>query len=315
MSRNDPAHAVDADAFFRSQWPATARRIAGALARHGVPASEREDVLQETALRLYRSWQTLDRARDVEPYARTVALNVWRDQVRRAAYASEVLGDVPERADDGDVVERTTFARLELARVRTALGRLRPTEQSVLRDAVETADAASSVVPASLRMARMRARRQLVAVLRTASAWACAFTAATWRAGRPRRLTAAGVTTLAAFAVLLLSPHVSSPGSRDLVYGAGSSVPAAERVEARPATPAVRPVARARTAAAAVGPRRHRRAKPPAPEPMHLDLPGGSRVEIFAAVDVAGHGVQIRDRGGDVPVCVYGTGSPSPVAC
>lgn len=305
---------MEAEVFFRSQWPGTARRIGGTLARHGVPARDRDDVLQETALRLYRSWPAIDQRRGVEPYARAVALNVWRDQVRRPAYAGEVLGDVPERPDGGDVVERTTFARLEIARVRTALGRLRPTEQTLLRDAVESADGPSSVVPASLRMARMRARRQLVAVLRAASAWAAAVGVAL-RAARPRRLAPAVGATLAAFAVLLLVPHASAPRPRQVDLGAGASGSAAERPDLRPAAPAVRAGSvTGRAPATAARPRRAR-AKPADPEPVHVGLPGGGGIDLVAGVDVGGRGVQLRDRGGEVPVCVYGTGTVTPVDC
>jgi RNA polymerase sigma factor (sigma-70 family) len=145
---------------FDEVWPALEKRVRAVLAARGVRGEELNDLAQETALRLFRVWDTLDPARPVVPYATTVALNAWRDGLKRASHGREQLeGALPEEPDTVDV-ERTVLARLELARVSAALGQLRQRD----RDALMTEDTG----PAH-RMARMRARRELLAVMERAS--------------------------------------------------------------------------------------------------------------------------------------------------
>jgi DNA-directed RNA polymerase specialized sigma24 family protein len=296
---------MDADSYFAAEWPATAHRIGRSLARHGVAACDRDDILQETALRLYRAWSSVDPARGVEPFARTIALNLLRDNARRPGATGEVLGDVPDRPDSGDVVERTTIARLELGHVRRALTRLRPVEQRVLTDAVAaeiTGD--QSLAPAALRMARMRARRQLVAVLRAASAWAGVL-AALGRGLRPGRTSRAAVAATAVAAVvavsLLATPH--QPAPRQVALGPGEAGDAANRADVSAVRFASsRPV----VATSAVAPARaNRRAARPASEPpyVHIDTPV-ARVDVLVSASLGDVDVEVRDRGTDVPFCV-----------
>jgi DNA-directed RNA polymerase specialized sigma24 family protein len=290
---------MDAERWFATEWPVVSVRLGRGLARHGVPPCDRDDVVQETALRLYRAWDTIDTERGVEAFARTVALNVWRDAVRRPVHHGEVLGDVPEVAC-GDVVERTTLARMELRRVRRALTRLRPAEQALLHEAIaaEVGADEGALAPAAVRMARMRARRQLVAVLRTASAWTGGVTAAA-RALRSHR---AAITATAAAAVLalgVLHPQ-GAPAPRVVRFGSGAGDAANRRaVVAAPGTALVRTAARA-DAPTRVAPR-------PAvarttPEPAHVDLTV-AEVDVLVAVDMDGFRAQVRDRDGGVPVC------------
>lgn len=128
-----------------------------------------KDVVQETALRLYRSWSAVDPGRPLLPDAVTIAMNHWRDTLLRDP-CREVPGDVPERADVDDV-ERTALARLEVSRVSRALRQLRPRDRDILLGADVPVD---GPVPAARRMMLMRARRELMAILETASSWVAA---------------------------------------------------------------------------------------------------------------------------------------------
>lgn len=157
--------------FFRDDWPAVGRRLDATLARRGVSAADREDIVQEAAYRLYRAWDQLDPARPVEPYVRVIALNVWYAQGRSPVTSSEVLGAVPDMVSLVDV-ERTCLARDELHQVCQAVERLRPEQQQLLRDVAAEElgthrEHTSSIATDALRMARMRARKQLRALLTT----------------------------------------------------------------------------------------------------------------------------------------------------
>jgi DNA-directed RNA polymerase specialized sigma24 family protein len=290
---------MDADTYFGSEWAETARRIAHSLARHGVPACDRDDVLQETALRLYRAWDTVDQQRGVEAFARTVALNVWRDAVRRPVHQGEVLGDVPD-VPCGDVVERTTLARMELGRVRRALGSLRPAEQRLLHEAiVAEVGGEPALAPAAVRMARMRARRQLVAVLRTASAWTAAVTGAV-RAVRSHRavLTATGVAAVLALGALR-PPSALPP--REVLFRPATTHRTGS-VAAMPPRPAAAPgVVRADAPARTTRRRVAVRAVPP--KPAHVDL-GTTSVDVLVDLETSVARAQVRDRDGGVPACV-----------
>lgn len=147
---------------FDEAWPALERRVRSVLAARGVRGEELHDLTQETGLRLFRAWDTLDPERPVQPYATTIALNAWRDGLKRAANHRETLiAVVPEEPDVLDV-ERTVLARLEVSRVSAALRLMRARDREALM--------AEDSGPAH-RMARMRARRELLAAMERASAF------------------------------------------------------------------------------------------------------------------------------------------------
>lgn len=147
---------------FDEAWPALERRVRSVLSARGVRGEELHDLTQETGLRLFRAWDTLDPERPVQPYATTIALNAWRDGLKRAATHRETLiAAVPEQPDAIDV-ERTVLARLEVSRVSAALRLLRERDRDALM--------AEESGPAH-RMARMRARRELLAAMERASAF------------------------------------------------------------------------------------------------------------------------------------------------
>ena len=150
---------------FEAQWPALATRVERLLARKGVPSEKRDDLLQETALRLIGMWHKVDPHR-IEALATTIALNLLRDELRRKR-SSEIVAQIPELPEPCDV-EAAGMARVELARVRTALASLSPRHRSVLLREVGDAGA-SGLSQDAEKMMRMRARKKLQAALQKVS--------------------------------------------------------------------------------------------------------------------------------------------------
>lgn len=193
---------------FDAAWSEMRDRLARVLAARGVPAQDREDLLQETALRLYRVWDNLDPAQPVWPYAVTIALNLWRDSLRSAACHVREVSPILEfdNADDLDV-ERTVIARQELASVSAALRDLAPEQRRLV---LETDELTSVVRPlrAAERMSRMRVRRELARVVGRASAIAALI----WlrRPGRAQAMAAAAFTGALAATVFSGAPAVST---------------------------------------------------------------------------------------------------------
>ena len=195
------------EAGFDDVWSELRDRLGRVLAARGVPAQDREDLLQETALRLYRVWGNLDPEQPVWPYAVTIALNLWRDTLRSAAtHVREVSPIVAfDNPDDLDV-ERTVIARQELATVGAALRELAPEQRRLV---LETDELTSVVRPlrAAERMSRMRVRRELARVVGRASAIAALI----WlrRPGRAQAMAAAAFTGALAATVFSGAPAVS----------------------------------------------------------------------------------------------------------
>src|SRR3954452_6433324 len=122
---------------FDDEWEALSTRLSMVVAAKGVLAQDREALLQETALRLYRGWETLDADQPVWPFAVTIALNLWRDQLRAAvvrqrdvlsANGPDTAADVATTCD----VERTVLARQELAQVGAVMRELEPEQRRLL---------------------------------------------------------------------------------------------------------------------------------------------------------------------------------------
>jgi hypothetical protein len=152
---------------FEGEWPTLARRLEILLTRRQVPHHVCGDIVQETAIRMLERWPRLDTGRDLWPLTATIALNVLRNEARKAerrATASEPIEDEPAAC----TTERTVLARDDLRRVGTALSRLSVAQQRTLTsDLAQRGDAPDS---ASVRMMRMRARRRLHLELERVSA-------------------------------------------------------------------------------------------------------------------------------------------------
>lgn len=86
-------------AYFEEHWPAIAADLAQWLPRMGVPRQDVGDVVQDTAVRLLRSWPYLDPSAPLTRWTRAVARKVWLDRVqppvRRAAYVA-IVPDEPD---------------------------------------------------------------------------------------------------------------------------------------------------------------------------------------------------------------------------
>ncbi|MFP5298928.1 MAG: sigma-70 family RNA polymerase sigma factor, partial [Actinomycetota bacterium] len=139
---------------FEGSWPEISTRLRYLLARYRVPAGKREDVIQETATRLVSIWSQVDPARPVWPLAKTIALNLLRDEARRVF--EEIPTDNIDR-DDPDM-DPVLMARLEWNRVLTAMGSLTPSQREVLLREIGEGDRTGS---AAEKMMRMRARKSL----------------------------------------------------------------------------------------------------------------------------------------------------------
>jgi hypothetical protein len=177
------------------------------LAAKGVHAQDRDDLLQETALRLYRVWETLEPEQPVWPFAVTIALNLWRDQVRAAVVRQRDvltanLADAADPAASYDV-ERTVLARHELAQVSAVMQALAPEQRRLLLENEEVSAVVAPLRPAE-RMARMRARRELARMVGRASA---ALALLLWR--RPVRVHA--LATAACAGVLAATVMTNTP--------------------------------------------------------------------------------------------------------
>src|SRR4051795_8396240 len=177
---------------FDAAWPDLAERLRRSLTARGVPAQDRDDVVQETALRVYRVWDSLDSTRPRWPFVITVGVNIWRDIVRSRTgrIASEHPSAWIEVTAEHDV-ERDVLARQELRQVGVAMQSMAPEQRRLLLATEEFADTLPPLLPAERggrlpapggsadpprpllpaeRVARMRARRQLARAVGRASA-------------------------------------------------------------------------------------------------------------------------------------------------
>ncbi|HEV2756090.1 MAG TPA: sigma-70 family RNA polymerase sigma factor [Actinomycetota bacterium] len=161
---------------FEAVWPELQRRIQRFLSSKNVPDSHRDDVVQETGLRLYRMWDQVDPANSPVGLALTIAMNIVRDNARRDSHRTvvEIEPEIPALCD----VERSGLARLELSRVRRALGELTPAQRSVLLSELDRNQVPPEASAAAIKMLRMRARRNLSAILERAG---CGVLVARWR--------------------------------------------------------------------------------------------------------------------------------------
>ncbi len=321
---------------FENLWPALARRLHAMLSAKRVPPHKRDDIVQETGLRLFGMWEHVDPQRSIWGLTVTIALNLLRDEARRHP-EREVLGLVPERATESDV-ETVGLARLELRRVREAMAHLSPDHRSILLAELGDHEAPNGRGPNATKMLRMRARRRLTALLDVASAsgwflglrlkrvlnleqYALALRNLVTQSEGGLAATAAGV--IAAMSLFSIPSGIGpslqgTPGeldgkghvrssSSDLAGSGGSWLQQSGRDIA---------LLRSETAAATKGepsanptrpPRNGKRIKPPAEdeyEPVHVPIGGDGYIEGGAQIHALGVTVEVGDRGSNPPVCV-----------
>ena len=240
---------------FDEAWPALAERLRRSLSSRGVPIQDRDDVVQETALRVYRSWNTIDPTRPAWPFVITVAVNIWRDIIReRTGRIAQVHPSATIEVTADQDVERDVLARQELANTVVAMRALAPEQRRLLLASEEFADTVRPLRAAE-RVARMRVRRQLARAVGRASA----ALVVVWvrRPGRSSGVVATAYAGALAAAVLTTPAMVTTPAISTLptphiathqVPGPGNPVrdaPAANRahetdVAAAPVTASVR---------------------------------------------------------------------------
>jgi hypothetical protein len=151
---------------FEARWPELAQRVDNLLKRKQVPASQRDDIIQETALRLIQMWGRVDVLR-APSLAVTVALNLLRDESRRRGCV-EMVGEIPEIVEPLDV-EAAGLARVELEKLRTAMTQLSAAQRSALLTEIGNGNGHKRTAGAE-KMLRMRARKKLRVALERVSA-------------------------------------------------------------------------------------------------------------------------------------------------
>ena len=153
---------------FEREWPELARRLEFFLVRSGVSGDTRDDVIQDTALRLYGMWMRVETDRSAWPLAKTIALNLVRDAARRRG-SVEISAEMPDLPAPHDV-ESSGIARLELRRIQKALDEMSPAHRALLLEEVGGDASTVATSPAAEKMMRMRARKRLIALLEKVSA-------------------------------------------------------------------------------------------------------------------------------------------------
>lgn len=296
--------------FFAERWPEIVPQLRMALAKAGAAPEDRDDLVQETALRLLGMWERIDWQRPVEALAQRIALNAWRDQWRRRG-DREQLGSLPELASASDT-ERAALASVQVREVAQAFTKLGEGVVRTLRAAVYDAEAfpVAGATPAA-RMARTRARRALLASLNVASAVG-AVIAGIWRVGRRQARYGVAGGALAAF-YLAIAGGVAQPHP---VLSVKPDRPASD-IRAQSAS---RPVASRR------GPVEEgtSRTKPETPHssPRRSSVPhyyklgaGPASVRVFVNASVMGYGAEVaKPRPGALnPVCTYGASPELPL--
>lgn len=205
---------------FEHIWPALSVRLHRLLARKKVSPWLAEDLVQETGLRLIRMWPEIDQAKPLWPLTATIALNLFRDEMRRAG-SNESVQPLPESPSVENVEERG-MARVELRAVGGALAQMSARQRNAIL--ADLSEEAPGPLASSVRMLRMRARRRLQHLMDHASVLGVAVGIQMRRAARElelivgrvlptdaERATAAAISLLAAvsFGVAVTPPSPS----------------------------------------------------------------------------------------------------------
>ena len=147
---------------FERLWPSAAARLDHILMSRNVPGWLREEVVQETGVRIWTRWDRLYFAGDLLPLARTIASNLITDHHREATRLV-LTDDAPDGATERTDVERSAIARIDLDQVRAALSELNPRYRQALL--AEIGESAIQETAELAKVTRLRARRRLRAVI------------------------------------------------------------------------------------------------------------------------------------------------------
>lgn len=145
------------DAEFESAWASLAPRLKKALACRGIPGDAIDDVVQETAARLWERWAALDRSSPLWNLALTIALRLGYDDSRRRQRLQLMPEPPSTRPEDG---EERALQRAQLREAAHQIGTLPTHFQAVLLE--QLGEAESSLGPAArIAVVRFRARQAL----------------------------------------------------------------------------------------------------------------------------------------------------------
>lgn len=139
-----------------SLWPDLRADVVGYLLKRGASREVVDEVVQDTAVRLLGCWQRIDHSRPLGPLANKIAWNLLVDHYRRTPALP--VAEFPDKCSVYDIEEhRVLRARLQAAA--EGLRRLREQDRAVLLAEIGVGRITSN------RMARLRARRRLQAIV------------------------------------------------------------------------------------------------------------------------------------------------------
>lgn len=143
---------------FEHMWPALSARLHRLFSRKRVSPWLAEDLVQETGLRLIKTWPQIDQTKPIWPLTATIALNLFRDEMRRAG--SNDSTEAPPDAASAENVEDRGLARVQLRAVGGALAQMPASQRDAILADLSPAPGGPPLA-SSARMLRMRARRRL----------------------------------------------------------------------------------------------------------------------------------------------------------
>lgn len=142
---------------FEEEWPELARQLERFLTAKGVDRWLRADVVQETGLRLFQRWETLDHTSPMWNLAATIAMRVVHNHRRKESRIELVADPIPTHQDD---VHVRGLQRAQLKKTRSALLQLNADQRDVL-----LAEVGEAILPPGTRnrinVVRLRARGRL----------------------------------------------------------------------------------------------------------------------------------------------------------
>jgi hypothetical protein len=141
---------------FEALWPELQAQLTGYLLKRGVARELADEVLQDTALRLLGCWERIDHSRPLGPLAKKIAWNLLVDHHRRTPVL--LVADLPDMCSVYDIEEHRAL-RTRLRAAADGLRQLRDQDRAVLLAEIGVGQITGN------RMARMRARRRLKAIV------------------------------------------------------------------------------------------------------------------------------------------------------
>ena len=153
---------------FEESWPELSRKLERLLRARHVPDWQRDDIVQETGVRLFRAWDRIDPSLGVWGLARAIAIHAIADSANvRNRYELTEITDLPDPSDS----ERAGIARFHLSSVRRALPLMSSTDRRVLLAEVGVVSP-PALGRSAMKMARSRARQRLRVLVEKPGSWA-----------------------------------------------------------------------------------------------------------------------------------------------